>query len=90
MKPTWKVFEFCRIQLDETWQLTTTTAQLFTYKSNRQGAAIDVCYEGPTGEVKTVTLVCDVERGAIIHRNVLHVKAIIKGIAKGDIIKKGT
>jgi hypothetical protein len=87
---TWKVYEFYRIRFDESWQLVSTTAQLFTYKSKKKDAVIEVCYQAPVGEVKTITLVCDVERGAIIHRNVLHVKALVKGIAKGDIIKAGT
>ena len=90
MKPTWKVFKFFRVQFDENWQLTSTTTQLFTYKAKKQGSLIQVGYEAPTGEVKTVLLVCDVEKGAIIHRDVLHVKALIKKISKGDVIQAGT
>lgn len=84
MTPAWKVFKFYRIQFDKNWQLSTTTNQIFTYKSSKQGSVIRVCYEAPTGSVFTATLVCDVERGALIHRDVLHVRAIIKVIEKGD------
>lgn len=67
-----------------------TTNQLFTYMSNSPGSIIYVSYEAPAGVVKTVRLSCDAEQKAIIHRDVLHVKAIIEEIKKEDDIKKGT
>lgn len=85
MTPTQKVFKFYKIRFDENWFLTSTTNQLFTY-SNRKPGQVQVCYEAPQGTVFTATLLCKEGTKAIIHRDVIHIRAEAKYI-KGDIIK---
>ena len=87
MKPKFRVIKFYKIQFDENWKLTSTTNQIFTYLSLRKQAVVQVAYEAPTGTVFTNTLIVSGEQKAFVHRDVIHLQAVCKGIEKGDTIK---
>ena len=82
---THRVIKFYKIVFDPNWQLLSTTRQLFTYGS-KKGGKITVNYEAPQGTVFTVFLACKEGTKAIVHRDVLHVRADAK-ISKGDSLK---
>jgi hypothetical protein len=87
MKPKFNVIRFRRIKFDEKWKLAGTANQIFTYLSLKTGAIVQVVYEAPTGELFTITIVVAPEQKVFVHRDVIHVNGICKGIDKGDSIK---
>lgn len=88
MKPKFRVIKFYKIQFDENWKLTGTTNQIFTYITLRKGAVVQVAYEAPSGAVFTTTLIAvGGEQKAFVHRDVIHLQCLCKGIEKGDKIK---
>lgn len=85
MAQTNKVIKFYKVVFDPNWTLASTTDQLFTYQT-KKGGQILVNYEAPQGTVFTALLTCLEGTKAIIHRDVIHVKAEVK-IIKGDNLK---
>ena len=74
MPATQKVIKFYKIRFDENWFLVGAANQIFEYV-NRKPGTVQVCYEAPQGSVFTATLICKEETKALIHRDVIHIRA---------------